>query len=178
MITASPGTFSPRRRNSSGRCVLEDAEQPELLAGGSLGANLVVAAHGAVHGLPASAARDLRRWGLSDIVEDRKRPSSDLNRASVQELVDRDATIRLPVIDDVPAQQKRDGVRRSPPAVGARDLSPVIVVSTSSRAGSGPWAGSRTKRAHQVICSPVSIPVTRDPQANQSLTEISVAFAK
>jgi hypothetical protein len=87
--------------------VLEDAEQPELLAGGSLGANLVVAAHGAVHGLPASAARELRRRGVGDIVQDRKQPRSDLDRASGQELVDRDATVRLTVIDDVPAQRMR-----------------------------------------------------------------------
>jgi hypothetical protein len=55
--------------------------------------------------LPPSAAGELRRWGVGHIVEDCQQPGSDLDRASGQELIDGDATIRLPVIDDIPAQQ-------------------------------------------------------------------------
>src|SRR5665811_341051 len=51
------------------RAVLEDAEQPELLAPWPLGANLVVATHGAVHRLPAAAAGVPRRRSLCNVVE-------------------------------------------------------------------------------------------------------------
>ena len=52
--------------------VFESAEQPVLRAGGTGDPDLVVAAHGPVHGLPPAAAAKLRRWRLPHRLEDRE----------------------------------------------------------------------------------------------------------
>lgn len=59
-----------------------------------------------MHRLPSSAPRKLRRWRFGHIIEDGQQACPNLHRAAREEIVDRYATVRAPVIDDVPGQRR------------------------------------------------------------------------
>ena len=87
-------------RKLLGSPILEDAEQPELLAARALSAYLVEAAHVAVHSFPAATARVAWGWRVGDVIEDGIQLGADLGGTPVEELVDRTASVPGCVVDD------------------------------------------------------------------------------
>lgn len=57
-----------------------------MVLAASLDANLLVARHVAVHGLPLSAAGERRGWGGGDGIEDGVDLGRDLGRKAIEEL--------------------------------------------------------------------------------------------
>jgi hypothetical protein len=122
--------FQPATAQLGGRGVLEETEQAKLLAARSGEADLVVAAHAAVHGLPLAASTELRRRCSGDSIENGVELGLDLGRTVVQEVRGGNAPVFVLVVLDLPGPGVRlapSPASRSGRALGALKLAVAVL---------------------------------------------------
>lgn len=117
-----------------GVSVLEEAKQPELFAAWPGRPNLVVAPHFAMHCLPLTPTRELRRWGLGNGVKRGFDPRANFHWTGRKKRISWHAPIGLLVKDDVPGRRgRRRASLRRPPRFVVRDDSNLRTKSCGER---------------------------------------------